>query len=154
MNLLNKKSRFLFVIHFALVTVFAVIFFNLVITPANAATDGWHIKDDATGGECSVIGTWDATTKTCTLSQDLSQGIIIDSNNIILDGSGRTITGSNTGNGVYLLSRTGVTIKNLNIDKFNYGILLWWSSNNTMTDNTASNNNSSGISSIAPETTP
>jgi len=144
MNKHNLKSGYTFATIVTL-AVFAVIFFGLTIAPANAATDGWHIKDDATGGDCSLIGIWDAGSKTCTLSQDLSQGIIIDSHSITLDGNGHTITGSNTGNGVYLSSRTRVTIKNLNIDKFNYGILLWWSSNNTLTDNTASNNNSSGI---------
>lgn len=144
MNLLNQKLRLFSAIKLALMAFFAVIFFGLVITPANAATDGWHIKDDATGGECSVIGDWNAGNKTCTLSQDLSQGIIIDSNNIVLDGNGRMITGSNTGAGVYLDGRAGVTIKNLNVQKFAVGIYLRLSSGNTLTNNTT-NSNIAGI---------
>ncbi|MBU1992524.1 right-handed parallel beta-helix repeat-containing protein, partial [Patescibacteria group bacterium] len=139
-----KKSRFLFATHLELVAVFAVIFFGgLIATPANAATE-WHIKDDATGGNCTLIGNWDVVTKTCTLSQDLSQGIIIDSNNINLDGNGRTITGSNTGNGVYLSSKTGVTIKNLNVTKFDNGIYLYSSSGNTIRDNNVTLNGGVG----------
>jgi len=38
------------------------------------------IFDDSTGGDCSLIGTWDSGTKTCTLSGDLSEGIIIGNN--------------------------------------------------------------------------
>ncbi|MBU4338891.1 right-handed parallel beta-helix repeat-containing protein [Patescibacteria group bacterium] len=140
MDFLKTKNKEFFARYLALVAVFAVIFFGLTTTPANAATDGWHIRDDATGGECSVIGNWNAGSKTCTLSQNLSQGIIIDSNNITLDGNGRTIIGSNTGYGVYLFGRNGVTIKNLNVKQFSYGIYLYSSSGNTLTDNTASNN--------------
>ena len=145
MNLANQKSGFLFATNLAFVAVFAVVFFSLIITPANAATDGWHIKDDATGGECSVIGNWNMGSKTCTLSQDLSQGIIIDSDNITLDGNGHTITGNNAGNGVYLFGNTGVTIKNVNVQYFATGIYFDSSNNNTLTGNTASNNHHDGI---------
>lgn len=141
MGLYHKKSRFLFATSTAFAVAFALIFLGgLLVAPANAAADGWHIKDDATGGECSAIGIWDAGRKTCTLSQDLSQGIIIDSNNIVLGGGGHTITGNNTGSGVYLLGKTGVTIKNLNVKQFTFGIYLY-GSNNTLTDNSVSSDN-------------
>lgn len=125
--------------------IFAVLSFSFVVTPASAASDGWHIKDDPTGGECSLIGVWDTTRKTCTLSQDLSQGVIVDSDNIILDGNGHMITGTGSGNGVDLSGRTGVTLKNLNIEKFTYGIYLNSSDHNILADNTASFNMPIGI---------
>lgn len=31
----------------------------------------YSIRDDATGGDCTQIGTWDWATKTCTLTSDL-----------------------------------------------------------------------------------
>ena len=145
MNIANQKSGFLFATHLAFAAIFAVVFFGLITTPANAVTDGWHIKDDATGGECSAIGNWNTGNKTCTLTQDLSQGIIIDNNNIILDGNGRTITGNNTGNGVYLSGRTGVTIKNFLIRNFLYGIRSESSQDVVIEGNTISSN-SYGIS--------
>lgn len=148
MSKFNFKSGLLFATHLALVAVFAVIFFGLIITPANAVTE-WHIKDDVTGGDCSLIGNWDIASKTCTLTQDLSQGIIIDSDEVTLDGAGHTIRGTgqlfSSGNGVSLLGRFGVTIKNLNVQKFDTGIFLEDSDNITLTGNTASNNLSTGI---------
>ncbi|MDD2657769.1 MAG: NosD domain-containing protein [Candidatus Pacebacteria bacterium] len=82
------------------------------------------ILDDATGGDCASIGTWDSVTLTCTLSTDLSETLEIDSDSITLDGAGHSISGSHTGNGVYLDGRTGVTIKNLRIANFSYGVTL------------------------------
>lgn len=67
------------------------------------------INDNATGGDCTLFGTWDAATKTCTLANDLTETVQIDSNNTILDGNDHTITGSNTGNGIYISGMTGVT---------------------------------------------
>ncbi|MDB3956344.1 HYR domain-containing protein [Candidatus Nitrosopelagicus sp.] len=52
------------------------------------------ITDDATGGDCSTVGTWDAGTRTCTFTSDVSENIVISANNIILDGNGVNITGS------------------------------------------------------------
>src|SRR3989344_4678474 len=117
----------------------------LFIVPAYAQAAEWHIADNATGGDCISIGAWDAPIKTCTLTQDLNQGVIIDNDNVILDGNGHTTAGSNAGNGVFLLGRIGVTVKNLNVKNFAIGIYLESSSNNTLTGSVVSNNFSCGI---------
>ncbi|MEK7148449.1 MAG: NosD domain-containing protein [Patescibacteria group bacterium] len=98
------------------------------------------IKDDTTGGDCYLIGNWDITTKTCTLNIDLTETIQIDSDSVTLDGNGHTLTGSNTGTGVYLYGRTGVTVRNFIIKKFSFGIYLYFSSKNTIANNILSNN--------------
>jgi len=103
------------------------------------------IKDDATGGDCSLIGNWDSINKTCVLTTDLGETIEIDDNNIILDGNGHKIIGSNTGNGIYLSQKTNVIIKNFIIEKFPYGIYLFNSANNELFNNKISNTNGSGI---------
>ncbi len=90
-------------------------------------------------GWSKPVGTWDAATKTGTLTQDVTETIQIDSNGITLDGNGHYVTGASTGIGVYLYGRTGITIKNLNVRQFSYGIRLYSSSSNTLTGNTASN---------------
>ncbi|MBI5205638.1 MAG: right-handed parallel beta-helix repeat-containing protein [Nitrospirae bacterium] len=95
------------------------------------------IADNATGGDCYLIGTWDSATKTCTLTTDLNETIQIDSNYITLDGNGHTLTGSGTGYGVYL--SVGDIIKNFNVTGFTFGIYLS-NANNTLTNNTISNN--------------
>lgn len=93
------------------------------------------IKNDSTGGDCTLIGIWDLDTKTCTLNTDLNETVQVDEDGITLDGGGHTITGSNTGTGVFLLDRSSITVKNLNIHNFTYGIFLVNSNNNTITDN-------------------
>jgi S-layer protein (TIGR01567 family) len=103
------------------------------------------INDNATGGDCTSIGTWNVASKTCTLTTDLTETIEIDSDGITLNGNGHTITGSNTGNGIYLSGRNGVTIKNTNVRNFSEGIYLYSSSSNTLSGNNASSNNNDGI---------
>ena len=50
----------------------------------------YTISDDATGGDCTTIGTWNSGTKTCTLTGNLTvdskHGIEIHSDGITLDG--------------------------------------------------------------------
>jgi parallel beta-helix repeat protein len=130
-----------------------------------------YIRDDATGGDCASIGTWNSVSKTCTLGVDLAfdtaNGIQIDSDGITLDGNRHTITGNATAVGIYLADRTGVTIKNLNAKNFSegislnssqanflnnntvissfYGIALYHSSANSLADNSVNQNGYSGI---------
>jgi parallel beta-helix repeat protein len=96
------------------------------------------IKDDATGGDCISIGSWNRITETCTLTTDLPDtSIQIDSDRITLDGNGHTITGNEGIAGIILVGRTDVTVKNLMITNFDVGILLReYSDGNTLSDNT------------------
>ncbi|MBC8250557.1 MAG: HYR domain-containing protein, partial [Candidatus Nitrosopelagicus sp.] len=61
----------------------------------------YTISDDATGGDCSTIGTWDSGSNTCTLTSNLdvvieedNSNIQITSDNITLDGNGFTLAGT------------------------------------------------------------
>jgi len=103
------------------------------------------IKDDATGGDCYLIGTWDTVAKTCTLTTDFNETIQIDSDGVTLDGNGRIIIGTGTGSGIFLSGRNNITIKNLDISKFTYGVFLWASNNNSITNNFSHNNYNDGI---------
>lgn len=99
------------------------------------------IIDNATGGDCIAIGTWNPTTKTCTLTTNVSDELQIDSDNVTLDGNGHTLNGNNSvGHGILLGNRAGVTIKNLIVTGFNRSISLFASHNNTIIDNTVSFN--------------
>src|SRR3990170_3588739 len=103
--------------------------------PARAESS-WHIRDDATGGDCYLIGAWDDATKTCLLTTDVlvtgDVAIVIDGDGITLDGGGHSITGFY---GVYANRRTGVAIKNAIVMGY-VGIVLSSSSSSTVSGNT------------------
>lgn len=93
------------------------------------------------GGDCSSVGTWNDAAKTCTLTTNVNESIQIDGNNIVLDGNGYTVSGSNTGFGVYLsAAKTGVVVKNLTVSNFTYGMYLNETNGNTIQNNTLTGN--------------
>ena len=98
------------------------------------------IRDDATGGDCTLIGIWDISTKTCTLTTDLAETIKIDNDGITLNGNEHTITGSGVGNGVDLINKNHITIKNLIIENFVSGIGIYQSYYNNLIGNIILNN--------------
>jgi len=78
---------------------------------------------------------------TYTLTDNITSfedGIVVERDNIILDGAGYTITGPSEHflyKGIKLYNRVNVTIQNVNIQNFDYGILLCYSSNNSIFGN-------------------
>ena len=66
--------------------------------------------------------------------------IVVERDNIIIDGNGYTLQGTGSGTGLNLTSRSNVTIKNTEIKAFDYGIELDASSNNSITGNNIANN--------------
>ena len=113
--------------------------FHFVIIQERKSTK--FIKDDATGGDCSSIGLWNNSKKTCSLSSDVYETIQIDSDAITLDGNGHSLmgAGNNLGTeGIFLWQRTGVTIKNFNIKDFSNGVTLISSNGNIIGGNTVS----------------
>ncbi len=76
---------------------------------------------------------------TYSLTGNLSSCIVIERNNIVLDGAGYTILGGGSGNGIELSGRDNVTIMNVEIRGFYQGILIF---------NLSSNNNVFGVRAI------
>ena len=81
------------------------------------------------GWDTSGIGNWNAVTHTATLINDVTMPIYIDSDKIILEGAGHSLTGNSIGSGIYISSRTGITINNVIIDHFPCGITIINSTN-------------------------
>ncbi|MEM4455098.1 MAG: NosD domain-containing protein [Thermofilaceae archaeon] len=78
---------------------------------------------------------------TYTLTDDVTtEGIVIERDNIILEGNEHKVAGRGWGGGIRLENRRNVVVRNLKIEKFYYGIYLIESSNITITRNTISNN--------------
>ena len=83
----------------------------------------------------------------CSGTYNLPNGINIGADNIVLDCSGATLNATlsrpndtSPGSGIILSGRTGVTVKNCNVQGYEYGIHLHSSSNNILTGNNASSN--------------
>ncbi|MCK5292783.1 MAG: right-handed parallel beta-helix repeat-containing protein, partial [Thermoplasmata archaeon] len=104
-----------------------------------------YIKDDATGGDCTSIGTWDSGSKTCTLTSDVFEMIVIDSDGVTLDGDGHSVTRGVGSYCIYAVYSSEITITNVVVSGFTYGIWLGFSSSITLSGNTVSGNDYSSI---------
>lgn len=93
----------------------------------------------------TTIGIWDSVNRIYTLTTDVGETIEIEEDNLTLDGAGYTVSGGNTGQGIYLNGRTGVTVKNLQISNFSNGIFLDNCFGNVLADNILTDN-SYGVS--------
>ncbi len=82
------------------------------------------ISDDPTGGDCGLVGIWDATTKTCTLTQDLSETVQIDANGITLNCANHVISGTGGSTGILVFFTNGVTVENCEVQNFGTGIRI------------------------------
>src|SRR5262245_49551138 len=67
------------------------------------------LTDNATGGDCTTMGSWQAAHKTCKLSRDVAETVVIASNDLILHCDGHSLRGSGAGKGIELHTRRGVT---------------------------------------------
>ena len=83
---------------------------------------------------------------TYTLTGSINDSVVVERDNIILDGSGYTLQGTGfwLSTGIDISGRRQVTIQSVEIRNFGYGIVLEDSSNNTILGNNIANN-SEGI---------
>jgi len=72
-------------------------------------------------------------------------GIIVERENITIDGNGYTLQGSGSGNGFYWTDINGVVIKNTNIENFSYGVYISNSLYSSFSKNNIKNNERVGI---------
>jgi parallel beta-helix repeat protein len=87
----------------------------------------------------SPISTIDNVTYRLTAS--VSGSIVIQRNNIILDGAGYSVQGSGSSNGVDLSHTANVTVRNTTIENFDTGIQLDSPTNDTVCGNDITGNN-------------
>jgi len=82
---------------------------------------------------------------TYTFTGNIYDSIVVERHNIVVDGAGYTLQGTGSGIGINLTGRSNVTIKNMEIKAFRYGIKLDYSSNNSISGNNITANSSDGI---------
>ena len=76
-----------------------------------------------------------------TFTGNIYDGIVVERDNIVVDGAGYTVQGAGKGWGILLTwYRNNVTLKDVEVTNFGCGIYLWDSNNNVLTGNTVSNN--------------
>ena len=86
------------------------------------------------------VGTWDPATRTAALTVELARPIQIAAGNLTLDGSGHTVSGSGSGDGVVINGYSGVTVRNLTVRGFSRGFYLANASAIVLAENNAAGN--------------
>jgi parallel beta-helix repeat protein len=99
-----------------------------------------YIQDTTNGGHCYLIGSWDGPTKTCTLTTNVYEMVVLDSSELTLDGDGWAVSVSSS-YGVYAYGKSGLAVKNVIVTAPSYGIYLRSSSGSTVSGNTVSGGN-------------
>jgi len=77
-----------------------------------------------------------------TLTDNINDSLVIQRNNTVVDGAGYTLqgTGASGSKGIDISGRSNVTIKNMEIKAFHYGIWLCTSSSNSISGNNITEN--------------
>jgi parallel beta-helix repeat protein len=124
-----------------LILIILISAFNIVHVAQVEAVDTLEIITlGNTGWNDSSVGTWDLTTLTGTLTRDIYGSIEIISSGVTLEGGGYTLRGDGTSWGVKKQYGSEITVRNLIIDSYEYGIFFnEVPSNFLIEDNTITN---------------
>jgi parallel beta-helix repeat protein len=123
------------------------------IQPAKASGTIYIRADGSIDPPTAPISTVDNITYTFT--DNIYDSIVVERDNIIVDGAGYTVQGTGSGSGISLSERTNVTIRNMEIKAFRIGIYFDNSSKNCISGSNI-RENSQGVyvygGNLPPET--
>ena len=103
------------------------------IQPVKASGTIYIRADGSVEPDTAPISSVDNVTYTFT--NNIYDEIVVERNDIVVDGAGYTLQGLGSGKGIELSSRSKVTIKNMEIKGFGLGIWLQDSSHNNISGN-------------------
>jgi parallel beta-helix repeat protein len=111
------------------------------IQPVRASGTIYIRADGSVDPPSASISTLDGVTYTFR-GDIFDETVVVERNNVVVDGAGHTLqgTGAADSNGIYLTGRTNVTITNMTVEYFYYGVCLDISSGNTISGNNITNN--------------
>ena len=75
-----------------------------------------------------------------TLISDISGSIVVERNNVVLNGAGYRLQGDGNENGIILGISNNITVKNMKLSSFNIGIVVMGSDNNKILENSITDN--------------
>jgi parallel beta-helix repeat protein len=75
-----------------------------------------------------------------TFTEDLFDPIVVERDNVVLNGAGYTLQGDGSENGIALDDISNITVKSLKVSNFNIGIVVMGSDDNKILENTITGN--------------
>jgi parallel beta-helix repeat protein len=135
-----KKNAYAIVLIFSLVYLLTM---TANILPARADETIYIRADGSVDPPSAPISSADNITYTFT--GNISDSIVVERSDIIIDGAGYTVEGIGNGDGINLYTISNVTIKNTNIINFFHGIYLESATYNTISKNNITANSYEGI---------
>jgi parallel beta-helix repeat protein len=75
-----------------------------------------------------------------TFTEDLFDPIVVERDNVVLNGAGYTLQGDGSENGIALDDISNITVKSLKVSNFNIGIVVMGSDDNKILENTITDN--------------
>jgi parallel beta-helix repeat protein len=121
---LEKKTAVSAIVLLLLLT--SMLSSTFIIQPVRASGTIYIRADGSVEGTDKIEGDGDVYTFT----DNIDDKIVVKRDNIIIDGAGYTLQGTGSGTGIDLSGRTNVTVQNLQIKNFKFGVYLGSSSNN------------------------
>jgi parallel beta-helix repeat protein len=116
---------------------------NANFTPLPELPTPLYIRGDGT-----VEGGAEALQRTgnvYTFTDNIYNEIVVERDDIVLDGADYALQGSDDGTGIYAINKSSVEVKNVHISAFKFGIYLYGSKNSLLSENNLTNNNEYGI---------
>jgi parallel beta-helix repeat protein len=118
--------------------VFSFLFCGLIVQPVDSQSfETIYIRADG-----SIEGT-DKIQRdgdVYTFISDVSGSIVVERDNVVLNGAGYRLKGDGNENGITLGDISNTTVKNLKLSSFNIGILVMSSNYNKILENTITDN--------------
>jgi parallel beta-helix repeat protein len=121
----------------------AIVVLSLNVHPVLSSSTIYIRADGSIDPPSAPISTTDNIIYT--LTNNIYDEIVVEKNDIMINGASYTVQGSGTGNGFTLYSVTNVTLTNINIRDFEYGVYLESSSYNSIHRNNIIGNDYDGV---------
>jgi len=138
---MNKKLLLTTTLAFVVISMLSVTI-NVQRAKANNTV---YIKADGSIDPPATANITSSDNITYTLTDNIYDSIVVQRDDIILDGAGYVVQGSGTGSGIGLTGTSNVTIQNIEIRDFFDGLYLWHCRDITVSRNNITENNNRGV---------